>query len=74
MTSRILFSLNKILGQLVGRRDKQGLSMSESPKKGKGKVGDRIKTRRQGRGKCIGFGGAGASAGRQQGRGTGGER
>ena len=48
--------------------------MSESPKKGKGKVRDRIIKRRQGRGKCIGFGGAGASAGRQQGRGTGGER
>lgn len=38
MISRIAFSLNKILGQLVGRRNKQGLSMSKSPKKGKGKV------------------------------------
>ena len=65
MISRVAFSLNKILGQLVGRRNKQGLSMSKPPKKRKGKVGDRSKKKRKGRGKCIGFGGAGQSTGRQ---------
>ena len=65
MISRIAFSLNKILGQLVGRRNKQGLSMSKSPEKGKGKVGDRSKKQRKGRGKCIGFGEAGEPTGGQ---------
>lgn len=65
MISRVAFSLNKILGQLVGRRNKQGLSMSKPPKKGKGKVGDMSKKKKKGRGKCVGFGGAGESTGRQ---------
>ena len=65
MISRVAFSLNKILGQLVGRRNKQGLSMSKPHKKGKGKVGDRSKKKKKGRGKCVGFGGAGESTGRQ---------